>query len=144
MNSPKKKYSVRLNDDSSRFLYYGGNQLAEGQDLLGKPVAYFFWEFTSAADEGDEKKLLQILGDREILILLYVGIKGGGGKPFTMHEVGDLIYTDFDAKKKYLQAIMCALSVAMTGKDPETIAEEAEAEKKAAESKDEEATPDPT
>lgn len=134
-----------MSDDSSRIIYYGGNQLAEAQDLLGKPVAYFFWEFTSASAEGDERKLLQILGDREVLILLYVGIKGGGGKKFTMEQVGDLIHTDFAAKKKYLEAIMCALSVAMTGKDPGTLAEEA-AEKKdeGDEGGSEEAVPNPT
>lgn len=157
MHSPKKKYKVYIknpadpDNDSGRIIHYGGNELAEAQDLLGKPVAYFFWEFTSASADGNEEKLLRILGDKEILILLYAGINGGGGKQFTMKEVGNLIYTDFAAKKEYLQAIMCALSIAMTGKDPEALAEEA-AEKKAAEDgaeeseteEGEEASPNPT
>ena len=148
MHSPKKKYKVYIKDpadpdnDSGRIIYYGGNELAEAQDLLGKPVAYFFWEFTSASAEGNEKKLLQILGDKEILILMYVGINGGGGKTFTMKEVGDLIYTDFPAKRRYLKAIMSALSVAMMGKDPETLVEEAEEKKEGQEG--EEAQPNPT
>lgn len=161
MHSPKKKYKVYIrnpsdpDNDTGRIIRYGGNELAEAQDLLGKPVAYFFWEFTTASSEDDEEKLLRILGDKEILILLYVGIRGGGGKKFSMEDVGDLIYTDFEAKRKYLLAIMCALSVAMTGKDPEALAEEA-TEKKAAKKEDadsdgsdeseegEEASPNPT
>ncbi len=157
MHSPKKKYRVKLNDGTGRIIHYGGLELADLQDLLGgKPVINPFWEISDAAKIKDQEEVtrraFQILGDKEILALLHIGIRGGGGDPeqFTRERVGNLMLTTMEGKGAYIEAIVGTLGMIFSGKDQEALAEEA-AEKKAAEKKaveddteGEETQPNPT
>lgn len=126
MPSPKHRIKVRLADDSDKLLRFDGNALAEIEELLDCRLLQLMHDVGTSGEEG----LLACFGFREIRALLYAGLRGAGGK-FNIEQVGGLMHTDMVALRGYIEAIFCALTVAMRGKLPEEIAEEAEAEKEA-------------
>ncbi|MFH1602460.1 MAG: hypothetical protein ABIH03_00960 [Pseudomonadota bacterium] len=126
-----KRVKVSLRDGTGRVLYYGGTELAAIQDSIGKTAIELFWEISAVSDSGSDesrsRNMMKIIGDKELLVLLHAGIRGGGGKSFSRDDVGRLMHTTIKEKSAYISAIVDALSIALFGKDQaELVAEAAE------------------